>query len=235
MSSDDNPMYLDFWPVVSKMWRKKIGVIPVLLYFGKDHQKIDTTYGHVINFDTPTKTPIATCWARYWFAAQQCHKVCIISDIDMIPLSTQYFVRQIENYDAEKSYLHLNPCIETYGRLPSCYHVATGDNFHSHLEIGDVNFEDSLKKLLYFNFDNSNCFIKGEGDPHWCYDEFYATEVLKNKDIIMLPREGGQSGRRIDRTDWNYDAGLLRNGYYYDSHSLRPYQQFKNEIDQLLI
>ncbi len=30
MGSDTNPMYLEFWPVVSKIWKEIFGIIPVL-------------------------------------------------------------------------------------------------------------------------------------------------------------------------------------------------------------
>ena len=33
-ASDDKEFYLDFWPIVSKIWRKKFNIEPVLLYFG---------------------------------------------------------------------------------------------------------------------------------------------------------------------------------------------------------
>lgn len=50
----------------------------------------------------------------------------------------------------------------------------------------------------------------------------------------MVNRIGGQSGHRIDRTDWQYDIEKLKSGYYYDSHSIRPYKQHKQEIDKLI-
>jgi hypothetical protein len=50
----------------------------------------------------------------------------------------------------------------------------------------------------------------------------------------MRNRIGGQSGHRIDRTDWNYDIEKVKSGYYYDSHSIRPYKQHKEAIDKLI-
>ena len=46
MASDDNELYLDFWLPVSKLWKERIGVTPVLLYFGDGNPSDE--YGIVI-------------------------------------------------------------------------------------------------------------------------------------------------------------------------------------------
>ena len=43
MSCNDNPYYSDFWPLVSKVWKEKIGIDPVLVYVG-DASNISTEY-----------------------------------------------------------------------------------------------------------------------------------------------------------------------------------------------
>ena len=47
MSCDDNPYYLDFWPLVSWVWKEKMGIEPVLIHIGENnptrkHIKLDT-------------------------------------------------------------------------------------------------------------------------------------------------------------------------------------------------
>ena len=34
LASDDNPDYLDFWPIVSEAW-ESMGLEPILIYTGK--------------------------------------------------------------------------------------------------------------------------------------------------------------------------------------------------------
>lgn len=230
MSSDDSPLYLDFWPIVSKAW-KRLGIEPVLIHCGA--KRPDSSLGTIYSIDnTIENMPLAMCWVRYWLAGQM-RGVSIITDIDMIPLSKWYFVQQIEDYPTH-SYLHLNPCIETYSRFPSCYHVASGSMYQKVLELGD-DWNKSYSELLSKSFDNSTCYIKG-GNDKWCFDEYQATEmILKNKHLVtLINRDGGQSGNRIDRTDWIYDEDKLSKGLYYDSHSLRPYSEFEKEIDRMV-
>lgn len=231
MAADDNPLYLDFWPIVSELW-DRLGIVPVLCYFGK--KNITKGNGIVIHFpDMGEKNYIATCWARYYMACQM-EGVGIITDIDMLPFSHWYFKNQIEKYSND-SYLHLNPCIDTYSRLPSCYHVASGSVFKEVLQI-ENEFEKSLATLMNAVYNNTSCYVQ-YSRRHWCYDEYFATEMILTssyKELHLINREGGQSGRRIDRTNWVYEDKLMKGEYYFDSHSIRPYNDYKKEIDKLI-
>jgi hypothetical protein len=220
MASDESH-YLDFWPLVSEQW-KLLGIEPVLLYFGKGRP---TDKSVIVFEDKGYDLRIATCFARYWYAATLKEKVGIITDIDMIPLSKCYFVDQIETLN---SYVHINPCIETYSRLPSCYHIATGNEYAKILELTDT-FENDYKKLTSKVYNNKECFI---GDnKYWCFDEFYATEMInKNENVLFLDRKGGQNGHRLDRENWHYDPKQE----YYDIHSLRPFKEHEKKIIKIV-
>lgn len=231
VASDDNPMYLDFWPIVSKLWQR-LGITPVLLYFGEGSPSEEN--GIVLRMTQREDLPLATCWSRYWFAShsKNVDETIIISDIDMLPFSHWYFVEQLEQFD-DNEYVHLNPCIETYTRLPSCYHVAKGSRFKEMLELSD-DFDESFRVLKSQNYNNDNDY-KATGHRQWCYDEFYASELLLKKgSVLMLKRNGGESGHRIDRTNWVYDENKMRAEGYYDSHSIRPYAENKQQIDKLI-
>jgi hypothetical protein len=99
----------------------------------------------------------------------------------------------------------------------------------------DNNWFDSIK-----NLNSLNLGIESGGKHQWYADERFSSEkILKYKQnneesIILLKRNNGQNGFRIDRSGWGYDPKLVKEGYYFDSHSLRPYHQYKNEIDKLV-
>lgn len=233
LSSDDNATYLDFWPIVSRIWRLKFNIEPVLLYFGDNASNISSEYGDIIKCDIDNTKPISiqVLWARYFFPSLDPESTCLISDIDMLPLSKYFFIDKIKDVHEDK-YVHLNPCIETYGLISSCYHVAKGKNYKKILELPDT-WRESLDQVV-----NSGFGRNVNGNPLWFADEEYATNKIlnnKNKDqIVYLPREGGQNGRRIDRLDWKYYKDLISKEYYFDCHSLRPYSQYKKEIDDVV-
>ena len=234
-SSNDNPLYLDFWPVVSKIWRLYFNIEPILLYFG--NQDVSTEYGSVIKLPKVENIPepIQTLWSRYWYTVNEPDTTFIISDIDMIPLSKKYFIENIKDVD-EFKYVHINPCIDSYGMFPSCYHIAKGSVFAQTLDL-DNDWKDSLNTLLSFfqNTENTNHPSLAFG---WFYDEKYSTyKIIKNlsgsNNFVAIPRTQGQEGRRIDRSFWTYDINLLKKEYYYDAHCIRPYSKYKIEIDEL--
>ena len=48
LASNDNPDYLDFWPIVSEAW-ELMGIEPILIYTGEQKKNLK---GNVINFES---------------------------------------------------------------------------------------------------------------------------------------------------------------------------------------
>lgn len=230
VSSNNNKLYLDFWPYVSKIWKVKFDIEPILLYVGDDEPDISREYGRVIRVRPSTKYPeyIQSLFVRYWYATTLGDKVGIISDIDMFPISTYYFKDRIKDVEDGK-YVHLNPCIGTYGLIPSCYHVARGDTFKSVFCLQD-GFEESLAALEKNN--------RLAGQEYWFADEIFATKKIaehnKQDAFVLMARANGQNGHRIDRSKWKYSESMLSQGYYWDAHMIRPVDKYKLEIEKLM-
>lgn len=233
MSSNSNPLYLNFWPIVSKIWLQKFNITPILYYIDENHDvKIDETHGIVKRLKPVKNVPIylQCLWVRYWSFSEHSNDVCIISDIDMFPLSQEYFIDSISHI--KDKYVHLNPCLDSYGTLPSCYHISKGSLFSEILSL-DSSFDVSVKALNDLN-------IGGGPKEQWFADERFSSKKILDyqkenpNSVVLLPRKGGQNGRRIDRTNWQYDSKKLSEGYYYDSHSIRPYLNHKTDIDEML-
>lgn len=224
-ASDDNKFYLDFWPLVSKLWKLKFNVEPVLLHFGTE--EVSSEYGTVIKMDVLEDYPVAMqaqC-SRYFYATTLGDNVGIISDIDMLPLSKNYYINSIEDVEDDK-YVHLNPCwiTDTYPHIPACYHVAKGDTFKNVL--GEyANFKEYLDWATTISHS-------------WSTDELSSTQKIfgyEDQDIFVnIERPGGQNGFRIDRPNWVYDLDLVSADYYFDAHCPRPYQEHKESIDSII-
>ncbi len=229
MSCDDNPLYYDFWEPVSKVWTEKIGITPVLLYFGTNSPS--QKYGEVVHMDVDSKHPsyLRTLWSRYWYPSTKPEQVFCISDIDMIPLNKDYFTTIIDPIP-DSTYVHLVDHLP----LPSCYHVAKGKLFAKALEL-PTSFEESLDVLSAAGV--------GTGHPEfefaqWGSDEAYATNMIISKhrsrkiDLKVVNRKPYQG--RLDRSNWNYDPNDVCMGRYLDCHSIRPYADHKEEIEKLI-
>lgn len=230
MSCDSNPLYLDFWPIVSKLWKLKIGLTPILIYVGNDDIPISTEYGEVVRVPLVDGISPATQsqLARYWYVVNKPEDVCIISDIDMLPLSKHYFIDLVKDF-SDDSWIHLNDCFDGK-HMSTCYHVAKGSLFN---DVWKVESDWTIfvsNVVSEFGYDEN-------GKPQWFCDELWATDRIhkhSNKSVFkFLKRDLGQNGHRIDRPGFNYNSRLLRCGFYYDAHCPRPYAQYKYQIENI--
>jgi len=242
VSSDDNRFYLDFWEPVSRVWKEKFNITPVLLYVSDSDFEPSTKYGEVVRYRPQKGCPIylQTLWVRYYHPIREPDTVWAISDIDMFPVSREYFVDRIKNIEDDK-YVHLDPSIEEYKKFPSCYHIAKGRTFEEILDLPDE-WDQSLWLVDSSNLGSDpGAHLVGKKD--WFADERFATNKivqkmnLGDKRIVLIQREGGRCGHRLDRINFFYDAtreAALKSGYYYDFHSPRPYLENKSVVDRVV-
>lgn len=243
-SVDSNPLYSDFWTPVSKIWKLKFDIEPVLIVVMEPEQYrrtyFDSTFGTVVNVAPVDGIPhhLQAQWVRFWYTNNFLNDTCIISDIDMFPISKDYFCNQIEDIPNDK-YVHLYADMLPY--LPVCYHVATGRKFKEVLQLKE-SFKDSMSEMM--NYDKSKC-ITHMGMEYWGIEEAFSGHKINShenkEDFVFLKRPtrtttqaSPRASRRIDRDMWGYDKFLLKNNYYIDCHSLRPYNKHQIEIDKLV-
>jgi len=232
LGSDTNPLYLDFWPIVSKIWREIFNITPVLGLIS-DHNSnfIDDKYGIIKTFKAVDNIQhsLQSQLVRLYLTTQLKGNL-LISDIDMIPLSKQYFIDDLEQYDNTK--LHVmsadnNECL-TNKEYPMCYILANNKTFNDCLNI-NTNWTDFIISLHNYNYG-------------WTTDQRYLfTKINEYKtlyeDKVLLQNRGwvnGIASRRIDRANWQYEPQKVQCRHYIDSHLLRPYSEHKTAINNLI-
>jgi len=230
---DNNSLYNDFWEPVSKVWRLRFDITPILLAVMTKKEflerKFDETYGKVINIEPIEGVPthLQAQWVRFWYTINFPDDICITSDIDMFPISKKYFIEQLKDIE-DNQYVHLYSNMYPY--LPVCYHVAKGEIFEKILRIPET-FEYSIKEMM--RHDKSEC-IEHMGLQMWNLEEKFSSHRVNiyplKHEITLLNREG----YRVDRDFWNYNEKLIEKDYYLDCHSLRPYAEHKKEIDKIV-
>ena len=91
ISSTKHKNYIDFWPIVSKAW-KNIGVKPTLIYTSNKKTSISEKED-VISIHIDKINPVFTAQnIRLLAPVLFPDEVCILSDIDIMPLSKNYFL-----------------------------------------------------------------------------------------------------------------------------------------------
>lgn len=228
--SSDKSWYLDFWPIVSKTWKKFLNVTPVLaLMDNEDSDLYEDEYGIVKKFKIVDGISIVLqSQISRLFIPKYLNGYCLISDIDMIPLSGEYFEKNSLGIDESNFVVYSsdNPESLSEKMYPMCYILGHSKNFE--IFHSNDSFENFTKRIHDLQLG-------------WCSDQIFLYDKIneynqKTNKVIYLNRgwSGGYASNRVDRSTWIYNQDMVKNGEYIDCHLLRPYSQYKNEIDYLL-
>lgn len=229
LGCDANPKYLAFWPIVAKAWREIVGIKPTLVLIADESVTVDETLGEV--YRIPPVPGIPT-----WFQAQNIRllfpikfpdEVCILSDMDMLPLARKFFVEQIDQYPDDNFIVYRDGAYaKTTKKFPICYLAAKGRVFG---EILGLNSEREIPTRLqdWFSYELG-----------WETDELVFYHYLTNwagyqQQVVKLGLGKRQDGE-LDRSKWHYQAADVKAGKYYQAHLPRPYAQHQAAIGDLL-
>lgn len=227
LGCDANPMYLEFWPMVAKTWKEIVGIQPTLALIASSDVKIDESLGDVIRFEPIAGIPTAfqAQIIRLLLPIYFPNEVCIISDMDMIPLQRDFFVHNLAPV-ALDNFVIFNDggkWIQGYPEYLMCYVAGLGKTFG---EIFNIFSTEQVPKRIQEWYDLNQ---------GWTSDQRILYSSVNNWDQTRIIKLGYDEPRRIDRAYWRYDKNLLKKrNYYVDSHLLRPYSTYKKEIDALL-
>lgn len=219
VSSDSNPEYLDFWPYVAKAW-KRIGIEPVLLYIDKSPPSNDVhQYGQVTHLESIPEWGIAQqaqC-IRFW-AAKLLDASFIISDIDMLPISEEYYKNDVAPIGDKGLVSYSSDIIKyrwyrTNPQYPMCYLAGDTQSFVDLLEMNDNTHQDFLRRLMRMN-------IRFGTDQNFFYNQ-----SIKNRHISITHLERGwieekYATQRLDKVIWPKSDYNVEE--YIDCHLPRP-------------
>lgn len=223
ISSDDNKLYKDFYEIIAKRW-SDLGFKTYYINITDNDEIIKNHYGviHKIKKYEKYAESFQTQIARL-FAANIIHGDILISDIDMLPINGgyfNYFFNELSNQN-DKIFLLSGQPYTDVPYYPMCYVLSNSETLKTCLGINNMNFEN------FCDFVNEKVGVKWNSDEHFLYDC-----ISNNKDKIII--NDRIFNNRIDRSNWRYDEKLLNDGFYLDSHLLRPFETYKEEITILL-
>jgi len=128
---DLNANYIQFWPLVSRVWAYVTGARPTLFFIAPLNTPIENVPGSEIIY-VPPPPDIPTCFiaqtirllAPTWFPNQ----VCVVSDIDLMVVNRSFFPRHIGDKPSDALVI-LNRYPPDIGHCSLSYHVARGSTF----------------------------------------------------------------------------------------------------------
>lgn len=222
ISSDDNPMYKDFYPIVARRWND-IGFRTYFINISDSDDIREDEFGiyHKVKSVDNVSTGFQSQVVRL-FASKFINGYILTSDIDMLPINDDYYKQYFSELSEDNVIVYSG---QPYGNVPyypMCYVLSHSKNFRKFLDIENLTFPEYCNMLL------SNYGEAWNTDEHFMYDRFQ-----NHLDNLIIKNERDFS-RRVDRGNWIYNIDLLKSGHYIDSHMVRPYSQYKNEIDKLI-
>jgi len=223
MGSTNDPLYLDFWPVVSKVWKEVFNVTPVLgLICDEDSELLEDDYGLIKKFkksticDESTQSQLIRLYLSRFLNGN-----CLISDIDMIPVSKKYFIDDLVEYEENDILVmssHHPQTIHT-NQYPMCYVLGKSNNLNKLFKT-ELSWDD---------------FLISTNPNSWFSDQLFIYKSVQEfgTENIKFPYRSFENDR-IDRANWIYDKNLVTSGTYIDSHLLRPLKYYRGQIEVLI-
>lgn len=219
VSSNSNREYLDFWPYVARAW-KKIGIEPVIFYIDSKYDREVEKHGKSYYFDSLMDWSIIqqAQSIRLW-ASKVLDGNFIISDMDMLPISEDYYKRGTSAIGESGITSYSSDIIKyrwyrTNPQYPMCYLAGDPKSFNEILELD--RFSDHKEFLRH---------LKSLNMRFGTDQKFFYNQSQKNRHIKINHLERGwieekYATRRLDKTIWpktDYNVDE-----YIDCHLPRP-------------
>jgi hypothetical protein len=229
LATNNNPDYIQFWPIAAKAWKEVVGIRPTLALIGCSGEvTVDESYGDVIRFAPIDGIPTsfyAQC-VRLLLPCLFPNDGCILADIDLIPLQKRFFLKKIEKIPEDRFVIYRNKAYWfNKSRIYMCYNVAKGATFQ---EIFDIQSIDDIPQVI------KEWWQIGLG---WDTDEKVLYRYLKKwinyKTRVKKLGYGKRLNRRIERKLAFRQKKVFRYSYI-EMNCPRPYIAHKHQIDHIM-
>jgi hypothetical protein len=251
---DDNPHYKGFWSSISRHYKERLKMEPVLYIIGDktitNINSYDKTYGEVRFIEKVTNVPtiIQALIGKFYFTIFEPETTWLIGDLDLYPLQKFHFIDRLVPVDDQK-YVHLNPFAygvdwrNSYKGLAGYFHAAKGKIFSSELKFDNKTFADVCNEIYnstkygikFYGLPAGKESKSASSDWGWfCCEEMYTGELLSKSSNLVELNPVNNKYLRVDRSTMSYDVDNLSNGVYIDFHAPRPYESHQEIIEFII-
>jgi hypothetical protein len=241
-----DPMYMNFVPLFLQAWKKLYPTVDVKIILVHDRipLELETYRDHLILFRPLPRVSNAfvSQYIRLLYPAlltQYDHGV-LITDIDMLPMSSTYYTKNIENV-ADDAFVYFRDGCTAANELAMCYSVAAPKTWMEIFRIYGIQQAEERLEDLFNLMDHYE--IAGRG---WNTDQTdlfqYVTQWNQTTKRFVALNDAGTGFQRLCRSTfykWKNDLDQLKKdvaaGKYSDYHCLRPYHEYKEWNDYILM
>ena len=246
LSCDLNSIYYEFFPLVKKYWKEKVGIECILILVGRElpHCLLQEKES-IIMFPPIQGIPTgfqAQCIRLLYPCLLEKYQGIIISDMDIIPLNSDFFTKTIRNIEPN-TFVIYRDVISEHNQYPMCYCASSSTTWKNIFKIKIMN--DLVETLVQW-YTKDDYKISCPYSQMWSQDQLqlykyileYEKKQSTNKVIKFTDSE--TNFRRLDRSDiYKLQKQQVKkdinDGIYSDFHLPRPYREHKLLIDDLLL
>lgn len=242
VACNENPKYLNFWPIVRKAWWDIAQLPCILVYVGEtlpEHLQHDPAVKH---FNPIPGWPTATqaqCIRLLYPALMKCEGAVMLSDMDMVPMQRDWFVNGFSLFDSQQ-FVSLRGIDEGERQIYMCYVGAVPSVWSG---LFGIKTEDDIRCRLeewrqQYPADGEH------GGQGWCTDqiELYsrvkALQQQSPEKVGLVPWTAEiprlDRGRPEEWWYWNEQTQeRIKHEDYIDFH-MPPFDQFQGRIEQIV-
>ena len=230
-----NSLYCNFIPLFTNAWKKlypKIDV-KIILVNKVIPPELKSYTNNIIIFEPipDISTAFISQYIRLLYPSLLGYKNGImITDIDMIPMNSTYFTKNIEYID-DNSFVYLrDKLLKTDKQIAMCYNVGASRTWAEIFNIETI--EDIIVRIKEVY--NKITYLEGHGNMGWDTDQVDCFKCVmkwhKLTGYFVYLNDGDTGFSRLDRNTFYLDASVknnIKSGYYSDYHCYRPYHQYE--------
>lgn len=253
LSTNEDHTYFQFWPYVARAWQKLFGVkVSLAVVTNRDSSdpwvvELKKHGDDVVLFPEIDNVPIPNLAqvVRHILAATYDDEVCMINDIDLLPLQTKWYLdRLAKRGSGQLLALGAEFFKDTphEGKFPMGYVTAEGHIWKDIVNPLNLAYGDLVRSWIGLKvFDHKEDIARTVWHEH---REAFADESLMRvwlsrwpgfpDNIIHAPWSFKPRIDSVDRSRWVIDIQRLYAGEYVESHMLRPYSDHVAELAPLL-
>ena len=228
---NNNELYIDFIPIFIKSWNKLYPNVDVKIVLINDTIpiQIEEYKNNIILFKpiSNISTAFISQYIRLLYPCILNYKNgVLITDIDMIPMNSTYYTKNIENISNNKFIYYRNVLLNDK-EIAMCYNVALPETWKEIFNINSI--DDIIKRLIDIN------------NPNWSTDQidlyiYIMKWKTKTNNFIYL-NDINTGFNRLNRNNFSLNDNKIiqqiKQNYYSDYHMLRPYNEYKIINDEI--
>ncbi|MEM3062866.1 MAG: hypothetical protein QW303_04910 [Nitrososphaerota archaeon] len=242
-ASNINDHYIHLYPLVHRVWKEKFNLDCYLILVADKIPDFLETYGnHIILFKpiAGLNTIFIAQVVRILYPALYENKNILITDVDIFPISYEYFIDPILSVPENNFVSYRNKFLNRK-MVSICYNLANSNTWKEIFQIKKMDDVITLLKMWYDDGYTGEKNCKG-----WFTDQIKLFEYLDRWRRSNIGRWTIFDDRelnfcRLDKRQRSYIIHNysrvkedLRNKKFTDFHSIKPYSKYKYLIEEIV-